>query len=98
MRFQEGSVYLKDCIFTCNATTLYSGESEPSALTKPQENNESTTEDYNYDDTAESAVVNNEAEIDVGRLIHPFNILTLYFRLLLQLLLLIIIAQIQELS
>ena len=52
-------------MFTCNATTEYLGESEDSPLAKAQESNEPTTEDYNYDDTSESIVVNNEAEIDV---------------------------------
>jgi hypothetical protein len=62
---QKGPVFLKDCTFSCNATTLYTGEPEAASLTKIQDNNESTTEDYNYDESEANPGVNNEAELDV---------------------------------
>jgi MFS family permease len=61
---QKGPVFLKDCTFSCNATTLYTGEPEAASLTKIQDNNESTTEDYNYDESEANPGVNNEAELD----------------------------------
>jgi hypothetical protein len=70
---QKGPVFLKDCTFSCNATTLYTGEPEAASLTKIQDNNESTTEDYNYDESEANPGVNNEAELDVLNTLATLN-------------------------
>ncbi|XP_044254355.1 uncharacterized protein LOC123004901 [Tribolium madens] len=62
---EKGEISLRDCTFSCNATTLYTGVPipEPSPQTKE---NDTTTEDY-YDDPA------NEAEPDFGTTIIPVS-------------------------
>ncbi|RZC37605.1 uncharacterized protein BDFB_009230, partial [Asbolus verrucosus] len=61
---EKGSVIVTNCIFTCNATTLYKKETttlSPEQLTS----SETTTEDY-YDETNDTITVYNEAEIEVN--------------------------------